>query len=320
MKKSKIVFILVIICFVNMKNTNATDWHQYFYKVQEAQIAFNNEDYFQAGELFSDAFTLMDDKKIITDRYYAAYAWMFAQQIDSVFNQLFIIAKFPQYFDIDYIKQEESFDEIKTDKRWKKFINEFESEKKKFEAHLNKNLSTKLNSILERDQEYRILIEEVMETHGYESNETKELFEKINDNDASNLKEVLEIIDTYGFLGIEDVGVLGNQALFMVIQHADIEIQEKYFPILQQAVKDGKLDAASLAMLEDRIEVINDRKQIYGTQIGIDPESGEAMIFPMIEPEKVNERRNQVYLEPYEFYLMNWDLEWDVEEFIKNND
>jgi hypothetical protein len=41
--------------------------------------------------------------------------------------------------------------------------------------------------------------------------------------------------------------------LFLVIQHSDSTTQEKYLPLLKQAVKDNRAFGHDLALLEDRV-------------------------------------------------------------------
>ena len=47
-------------------------------------------------------------------------------------------------------------------------------------------------------------------------------------------------------------------------------------------------------------------------RIGRDQETGEFYVSPLIEPEKVNERRAEVGLGPIEDYIGRWDVTWDV--------
>ena len=56
------------------------------------------------------------------------------------------------------------------------------------------------------------------------------------------------------------------------------------------------------------------KRQIYGSQIGRDQESGEFYVSPLIEPEKVNERRAEVGLGTIESYISNWGMKWDLEK------
>jgi len=125
---------------------------------------------------------------------------------------------------------------------------------------IRKNAITqKLEMILEEDQKYR----------------SSSDWKKILKADSANQIEVIKILDTYGWLGEDEVGKKGNAALFLVIQHADLPIQEKYLPMMRKAVEDGKARPADLALLEDRVRKKKNEKQLYGSQL-VKDKSGSA--------------------------------------------
>jgi len=179
-------------------------------------------------------------------------------------------------------------------------------------------LGSILDSIHTEDQQYRRKIESIKDSFGWESDEMKNHWKIISATDSSNLVVVKQILDEHGWLGRDEIGGTANSTLFLVIQHADQTTQEQYLPMIRKAVKDGKANARSLAMLEDRIGLGKGEMQIYGSQIGTDPESGKMYVLPLSEPETVNERRLAVGLGPIEDYVAHWDLVWDVEEYKKN--
>lgn len=129
----------------------------------------------------------------------------------------------------------------------------------------------------------------------------------IEEIDSSNLKKVEKILNKFGWLSSKIVGSKANTALFLVIQHADLQTQLKYLPTLQEAVKLGNAQASHLALLQDRIAVRQNKKQIYGTQIGKD-NTGKYYLLDLIEPSKVNKRRESVGLKPLEEYLKKWNI------------
>lgn len=108
-----------------------------------------------------------------------------------------------------------------------------------------------LKIILESDQKYRV----------------KNDLYKQKEIDAKNSKYVTNLIDSLGWLGKEEIGDSASEAIFLVIQHSDKQIMEKYFPILKEAVKNGRASKQHLAYMTDRIEILNNRLQIYGTQV-----------------------------------------------------
>ena len=59
----------------------------------------------------------------------------------------------------------------------------------------------------------------------------------------------------------------------------------------------------------------NGNRQIYGSQIGRDPETGEYYVSPLEDPENVDARRAEVGLSPLQDYVSNWDLEWNAKEY-----
>lgn len=70
--------------------------------------------------------------------------------------------------------------------------------------------------------------------------------------DYINLIKIKALLNKYGWLGTDVVGQQGNTTLFLVIQHANLITQEKYLPVVQDAIGQGKADASALSLLEDR--------------------------------------------------------------------
>jgi hypothetical protein len=119
-------------------------------------------------------------------------------------------------------------------------------------------------------------------------------------------------LDKDGWLGPNEVGTLGNITIFLVIQHADQKTQEKYLPMMQDAVKNGKAYGSQLALLEDRVALRQGRKQIYGSQINRDSQTGKYFIEPIEDEVNVNKRRVAVGLEPLEDYVRQWNIDYQL--------
>ncbi len=179
------------------------------------------------------------------------------------------------------------------------------------------SISSVLDSINTEDQKYRAEIDSIAKEYGMQSQEMMSHWNKINQVDSSNLVLVEEILEQHGWLSTEQIGKKANRTLFLVIQHADQKTQEKYLPMMRQAVKVGNASSKSLALLEDRVLLRKGELQLYGSQIGRDQETGEMYVLPLFDPEKVNERRAEVGLGTIEDYISRWKIEWDVEEYKK---
>lgn len=119
-------------------------------------------------------------------------------------------------------------------------------------------------------------------------------------------------------MGADVVGGQGNSTLFLVIQHADQATQEKYLPMMREAVKNGKAQGSSLALLEDRVALGQGKRQIYGSQIGRDPETQIYFISPLEDPDNVDKRRAEVGLQSLADYASRWQITWDVEQYKKD--
>lgn len=185
----------------------------------------------------------------------------------------------------------------------------------KTQLQKDENLVKILEEIYEEDQGLRNQISEVEDKYGRQSEEMKAHWALIQKKDSINLIKVQKILDEHGWLGSDIVGVQGNMTLFLVIQHSDLEIQEKYLPMMREAVEKGNAKARNLALLEDRVALRQGKRQIYGSQIGRHPETGEYYISPLRDPENVDKRRAKVGLGKIQDYVSQWNIEWNAKEY-----
>jgi hypothetical protein len=172
------------------------------------------------------------------------------------------------------------------------------------------------------DLKYRIQVQELGEKYGLFSKEMDAVWLLMNKTDSINQVKVKTILDKYGWLGISKIGNQCSSTLYRVIQHSDLNTQEKYLPLIREAVKNKEAKPRDLATLEDRVALRQGKKQIYGTQIGQDKKSLKYYVSPLEDPDNVDKRRAQVELEPLskvlESYFETWHLKWDVEQYKKD--
>ncbi len=134
--------------------------------------------------------------------------------------------------------------------------------------------------------------------------------------DSINQMEVIQILEKYGWLSQDFVGKKASAAIFLVIQHADLSIQEKYLPVMRQAVKNGAARIEDLALLEDRVLMRQGKRQIYGSQV-VKDSKGNWIVHPIEDPVNVDKRRLAIGLLPIADYLMRMGVTWDLEEHLK---
>jgi len=116
---------------------------------------------------------------------------------------------------------------------------------------------------------------------------------------ASNAEALSTIIEQHGWPGIPIAGEDGAAAAWLVLQHAICypDLQRRSLPLLQEIADRGDIPAWHVAMLHDRIRCFEGRLQRYGTQFDWD-DDGELSPLPLENPERVDEWRREVDLEP----------------------
>jgi hypothetical protein len=114
---------------------------------------------------------------------------------------------------------------------------------------------------------------------------------------SRNAERLEEIIRERGWPGRSVAGERGARAAWLVLQHAIAypALMRRGLALLREAVASGQVSAAELAMLEDRISVLEGRPQRYGTQYDWD-ERGEMSPLPIEDPDGVDDRRLSVGL------------------------
>ena len=132
--------------------------------------------------------------------------------------------------------------------------------------------------------------------------------------DSTNLIYTETLIKKYGWPGKSLVGANGNNTVFLVVQHAGLKTQEKYLPMLIQSVADSESRACDLALLQDRILMRQKKKQLYGSQIVPDNETGGWKFYPIEDEKNVNERRKKAGLESIEEYATYFGIEYKFVE------
>jgi len=288
----------------------------YFDLVNIADSLYSAKDYKNSATKYSDAFKANGWKGTSSDRYNAACSWALTANKDSAFFQLDRIVS--NYTDYTHITTDSDLSSLHNDKRWEPLLEKIKQNKVKAEENLNRPLMAMLDTIYGDDQRYRQQIDGIAKKYGWESKELKDHWKIINEKDSINLIKIKVILGKFGWLGSDIVGDQGNSTLFVVIQHSDQKTQEYYLPMMREAVKNGKAQGSSLALLEDRLALKQGKRQIYGSQIGRDEETKIFYILPLEDPDNVDIRRAKVGLEPLAYYVNHWQLKWNVEQYKKD--
>jgi len=173
------------------------------------------------------------------------------------------------------------------------------------------SITNVLENVYEADQGLRAAIDTIALKFGNNSEEMKHHWRKIRLTDSINLQIVCTIVDTYGWLSEEEISVKAHDAQWLVIQHSDLATQLKYLPLLEAAMKTGKVKAKRYAYLFDRILTAQGKFQIYGSQFQVNP-SGKTYVYPIADEPHVNQRRREVGLDPLEIVAKEMGLDYQV--------
>lgn len=308
--------LLVSIFFIPFSSTAQNFSSQnpdYIGKVKAGEAALNEGNYAECLNLYKAAFDIKQTSFLSTMRG-AACAFkandevVLKHYLDKAFELSWGGAKqvFDGYPEFEFLKGT----------AFEKLVGE------KYEAAVvasgvNLPLMEELASILKTDQAHRGQMRTISEKYGWESPQMDSLWQLQNYADSVNTQRIEEIIAEYGYPGKSLVGEGQASTAFLVIQHADLPIQEKYLPLITKAADDGEVRWSSVALLVDRVNMRNGKKQIYGSQLNTDQATGIPFFAPIENPHKIDSTRATVGLGPLQDYADHWELKWDADAHIE---
>lgn len=306
MRLSFTTFLLFICTFTFGQNYKST--------IAEASAFYDNKQYKESVEKYKEAFKI--EQKNGSDFYNAGCSAALLGENKLAFTWLHLAIK-NGWSNITHLKKDTDLTSLHPDKNWNKLVSELQSIIDKKEANYDKPLQTKLLAIFEDDQPIRQQYISAQKEFGHQSKQVDSLGKIMIYKDSINLIKVTEILDKYGWVGPDKVGGQANQTLFLVIQHSDLKTQQKYLPMMRDAVKINNASGSSLALLEDRIALREGKRQIYGSQIGYDNETNTNYVLPLEDPDNVDRRRAEVGLGLLADYVKRWNIIWNAEEYKK---
>lgn len=128
--------------------------------------------------------------------------------------------------------------------------------------------------------------------------------------DSRNQQRLDEIVKEYGWPTKSAFGKDAGFAAFLVVQHAGLEYQKKYLPLIKEAAARNEARPSDLAMLEDRILMRDGKKQIYGSQVSRNDKTKALELYPVEDEQNVDARRAAVGLMPLAQYLKEFGIDY----------
>lgn len=297
------------ICYSQHSKT-VTPPKAYFTNISKGDSLLEKGHYKTATIYYLQAFEVFGWRGIADDRFKAAKAFALAEQRDSAFIYLEKLCK-QQYINYLKLATDTAFSTIKqASQKWVDILSCIKSNKNSFAPVQNLAWSNYLDTIYQSDQAIRKDFMRTASALGWDSKEAKAYLPQMRSIDSVNQIKVERFINTYGWRGQDELGSQGNSTLFIVIQHSDSTVQNRYIPVLREAVMQKKARAEDLALMEDRLSMSKFGYQIYGSQIAQDPTTKKFIIQPINDEKNVNKRRARVGLQPLEEYVKLWGLEY----------
>jgi len=305
-----------VICLLVLAICQPLAGQTYQALIDQAFGHYEKQAYKQAVEAYRAAFKLEQNNP--GDLYNAGCAAALAGDSKQAFTWL-NMAVSRGWVNMEHLQSDTDLTSLHNTKDWNELVALIRKETDRIEANYNKPLQQELKQIFKEDQTIRFTYIDAQKKYGFKSRQVDSLAKLVMHIDSVNLKKIKSILDQHGWVGPKLVGGQASQALFLVIQHSDLASQQKYLPMMREAVKRGDAEGSALALLEDRVALGEGRKQTYGSQIGRDEKTGKYYVLPLEDPDHVDERREKVGLGKLADYVKRWNIIWDVEEHKRSN-
>lgn len=157
-------------------------------------------------------------------------------------------------------------------------------------------LRANLESFADQSIEARRAVMPIGNRHGFESYEMDSLNRLINFRDSLHLRYAVSVLAEHGWLGISIIGEKANISLFLAVQYANLQVRERYYPLLEASAQKGESSRSQMAAMKDRMLVDKKLPQRYGTQWNY--VGGREVLFPLEDVSSVNNNRIRVGIEP----------------------
>lgn len=295
------IFLIVLMCQNNAySQTNVT----VVYDTSPADSLL------QAGNLSAakKLFPIQISKDSLNVTYIYNYACILAKcrEIDSAFKYLNIYVKRePTFFTL----QDPDLINLHEYSQWKKIVYEVISSISKNKNVLkNPDLTVQLLHLFAKDQAYQNELSLAEEKTGYNSSIVNVIWDLKEKYNKENQIDLDKIILKTGFPKISNVGKDAAKAAFMVIQHADITRQKKYIAVIKDLCEKKEAEWSSYALLYDRIQVYDNKKQLYGSQLKYNDSTQNYELYPIEDEANVDKRRKEKGLNSLADYVIPFGI------------
>lgn len=172
-----------------------------------------------------------------------------------------------------------------------------------------RNLDSLLRVVHDRDQAVREEVIRLSQQVPPSADSLMAAYARMQAVDAENQRVVSDLLGRGWPEGLPDEA---NETIWLVIDHADLEMQRRWMPLIEAQMAAGRVSKSSYATLLDRMLMREKRPQRYGTQTVsvsrmIEGDSTrreqQCWLWPVADSGRLDSLRSTVELGPIGAYL-----------------
>lgn len=201
---------------------------------------------------------------------------------------------------------------IRNDPRWVAFENRWIDSVLRYSPNKIKDipLAKKLWHMYALDQAYFYEMKVLDPTYG-DSSALMSTFQNLKrEINLENERLLDSIVAVKGWPKISQVGYAASGAAFLIVQHAPLATQQKYLPVIKKRCEEGEAQWEDYAHVYDRIQMLTNKPQLYGTQCEFIGPNRELRFYPVEDEAEVNKRRAAFGMRPIEEYAEMMGFEY----------
>lgn len=301
----KIVLILILVHAVAVVQAQVSDYWIVASNGETLQTVhqFRGDSLFKLGQVKQaiHEYRLQNSEKYAMCKYEIACAFAKNLQYDSAFYYLNANLR---YDHTHYVLINPDFLPMMGDPRWDALANRWIDSVNKTNPGTIKDvpLAKVLWKMHARDQAYYYELA-VIHPSMHDTSALSMTFWRLKEElNQLNHRLLDSIVDAKGWPLISQVGTAACSAAFMVVQHAALENQLKYLPMIRQTCEKGEAEWDFYAHVYDKVCCAQKKPQLYGTQLEYDAKTNSLHFYPIEDEANVNKRREAFGMMPVEEY------------------
>lgn len=286
------------------QNSHGKEFHRLFH---QADSLYDLGQYTAAGQLCDQALEMKGGQ--FPDSGYYRHGFSYWTEAGNLERSIFYLERAlllrwqPQEI-LESLENDPEYEFLRQHERFREIMDTNYTRREKYSG-----IADTLHQIKVKDQTLRQLLSCAREKFADDSLQLNAYYDLMEMQDSFNLIYVASVLDAHGWLAINKIGEPANRALWQVIQHSPLEVQEKYLPLLRESAEKGESRMSSYAFLQDRVLMRRGQRQRYGTQITKHPDTGKSAVYPVEDPIHIDSIRASVGFEPIKEYAAFFDIE-----------